>query len=473
MVKRMLSLRLAVLALSLWPALATGQATTRTLSFPAGASLGRLIAIDPENPQAISWWSGWDFIGESLGEARGEVVIPAGTRLALGLNAWAVDAVPAALAKLPAGTIEMIANHEQLLDESLASVLGKIAPPTGLYLHLHDVTIQTAARLERLKTLKGLRVSNDTPITSPTLAALGRLKSLDNLFLEWRAIDCRGLGRLAELPALKHLSLLNASAGPGLHDLAKLPALEELIIRNLEGPGLRDLALPPSCKTLRLNGFGNYQEKDFAQIERLRGLEGLVMTYVIDDHCVTHLKALSSLKQLSIIFTFTSPVDDRRLSDAAAATLAEMPSLESLHLAYGLFTDRTMESLAKMPKLKKLYLSSNAGRYTEAGLRALGRAPVLEELWLRGVSRSPHGCSMYGTVDEMTDKELMLFAEYPRLQKLTIMKRGQITDAGLAQLKQRRPGLKVVIEQEQAQEEARKRAEKRKAEKMKTGQAKR
>lgn len=447
-------------ALALGPAVALGQATTRTLSFPAGVSLGRLIAIDPATTsQSTAWQWGQDRIGMPLGDARGEVRIPAGARLALALDAKSAGVFDA-LARLPAGAFEMIAGYDLPLNDALLGALRQIKPPTAITLHQQDISDADAARLKGLGALRGLRVSNGNSITSATLAALGRLKGLEQLFLESESIDSRGLIHLAQLPALRSLYLRCVSPGPGLRDLAKFPALEHLTLRNLDGPGLRELALPPTCKSLSLTGTGKYEKGDFASIARMDGLETLSISYVLDDACVAHLKVLKTLKNLRVTFAAVVGPEDHYLSDAAAMQLARISTLEDLSLTYGNYTDRALAALAGLPRLRVLGMVNN-DHFTEAGLAALKRAPALEELRLRGDGD--------GNINDFTDRTLLTLAEFPKLKKLTLMKRGEITDAGLAALKMRRPGLKVVIEREQAREEARKRAEKRKAEKMKTG----
>ena len=454
---------LTLWALALWPAVALGQATTRTLSFPAEASLGRLIAIDPATTsQSTAWQWGWDRIGEPLGEARGEVRIPAGTRLALALDAKAGGAL-AALGRLPAGALEKVVAYDLPLSATLLEGLQRIKPPTGIYLHQQEMSDADAARLAGLGALRGLRVSNGKPITSVTLAALGRLKGLEQLFLESESIDSRGLIHLAQLPALWSLYLRCVSPGPGLRDLAKCATLKELTLRHLEGPGLRDLTLPPSCMALMLSGTGKYEARDFAAIARLDGLETLSISCEIDDACVVHLAVLKTLKNLRLTLSMSlGGMNESVLSDAAVKQLSRISSLEELTLTYGIYTDQALESLAGLPRLKVLGMINN-DYFTEAGLAALKRAPALEELRLRGYG--------HDKTNDFTDQALLTLAEFPKLKKITLSGHGRITDPGLARLKQRRPGLGVVISSDQAREERQTLSEKRKMEKLNTGQA--
>lgn len=427
------------------------QATTRTLSFPAGAPLGRLIAIDPGEPRLSTEWQwGWDRIGKPLGDARGEVKVPAGTHLALALDSKAGGAL-GALSGLPGGALEKVVGYDLPLSDAVLAALGRLKPPTGIYLHQQNVSDADLARLAGLGALKGLRVSKGGRITSATLAALGRLKGVEQLFLEWGAVDSRGLFYLAQLPVLRRLELQNVSTGEGLRDLAEFPALEQLTIRNLDSLGLGDLLLPTTCKSLNLTGFGNYPEEDFACIERFSELETLTTSYLIDDDCAAHLTALKSLKRLSLSYGLDAHPGDRRLSDAAAAHLAGIKTLESVGLAYGRYSDRALESLATLPRLKSLGIVNYAG-FTETGLASLKGASALEDLRLLDS----------GPV-KMTDKALLALAELPKLKKLYMWDRGQITDAALARLRQLRPGLTVEIDREMWRQRAKEAKAKREA----------
>lgn len=97
------------------------------------------------------------------------------------------------------------------------------------------------------------------------------------------------------------------------------------------------------------------------------------------------------------------------LTDAALASLADMPDLRVLKLSTSAITDAGLEIIARMPALTTLEIMP-AGKglaATNAGVAALGTSPTLEAIALR--------------IKHLDDTGLAGLAEAPRLRRLTLL----------------------------------------------------
>ena len=256
MVKRMLSLRLAVLTLILWPALAAGQATTRTLSFPAGASLGALLDLnhpwDLDYPfwfggeYRLSWWNGIEYAVKKVGEARGKVRVGGNVRPGLNVSLTALEssATLEALAGIKAREIPVI--YGPVTPKNYTWV-GRLDPAIDLYLEAKELDEAMVAELARHPELKGLKLWYHEQ-TTRTLELLSRLTSLEEVSLE--NLKSSALIHLARLPRLRALAINHPTPDEGLRALAKLAALERLEMSNMDRPRMEFIERPPRLKDL-------------------------------------------------------------------------------------------------------------------------------------------------------------------------------------------------------------------------------
>jgi hypothetical protein len=187
----------------------------RVVNFPKDRSVGQLRVQDAGSVRQLNYWFHWTDTGEPLlqylGEAQGEIHVPAGKRLFLTVNqtgwkdlSW--------LSKL---------GPDDLYGLSFSILLTEPAKPS-------DGCMEHIAHLTGLKHLSLDR----TDVTDKGFKYIGSLSSLEYLDLPYRVTD-GGMAYLGELTSLKGLYLGEPGSqvtDAGLRHLAKLTTLEELAL---------------------------------------------------------------------------------------------------------------------------------------------------------------------------------------------------------------------------------------------------
>lgn len=363
----------------------TGKA--RVVHFPKDRSLGKLEIQDDNTVRELTYWFHWTGIKgpqwEYLGQAQGDVHVPAGKRLSLSLNktAW--------------GNL---------------SWLSKLHPVALYRLRVNALSAETTKPddrcMQHIAHLTGLKSLNlgRTGVTDRGLQYIRNLQSLEYLALPARVTN-KGVAYVAELPSLKGLyfsNMRNRVTNTGLRHLAKLTSLEELYLigQRMGDAGLKYLRDLLRLKYLALNGGG------------------------FTDKGMVHVKDISSLRILS--FHESLP----RITDAGMVHISYMPNLELLCL-HGIkdITDEGIAHLTKMHSLRKLEIGSS--QVTDKGLAYLSQIKTLERLELPQDQKG------------ITDKGLTYLGMLPNLRHLAIsriyfidpkMNKEYYTDKGLAEL---------------------------------------
>lgn len=381
----------SVLTIFLAKGIAFGQSPPdgsefRTVQFPSDYSVGQLSIQDAGQVRRITDWFHWGYAEQwdSLGEAQGDVHVPAGKRLRLSLNKTAWRDL-SWLSKLRPDDLYM------LLLPALSS--DPVKPSDGCMPHI--------ARLAGLRSLN----LGQTDVTDKGFRYIKNLKSLEYLDIPPRLTD-RGMAYLAELTTLKGLYLggvlISQVTDAGLRHLSKLTSLEELYIRGerMGDAGLAHLRDLPRLEYLCL--FGSH----------------------FTDRGMVHVKAMPSLRVLSFHENLC------RITDAGMVQISEMPKLEILCLhAMRNITDDGIAHLSKLRSLKKLNIGGS--QVTDRGLAYLSQIKTLEHLDLPQDQKG------------ITDKGLAYLGTLPNLKHLSIsrihfndpkMNKEYYTDKGLAEL---------------------------------------
>jgi len=363
----------------------TGQA--RVVHFPKDRSLGKLEIQDDNVVRELTYWFHWTGIKgpqwEYLGQAQGDVRVPAGKRLSLIVNKAAWRDLPA-LSKL---------RPDDLYRLYLPAILtDRVKPDDKCMPHIAHLTGLRDLALDR------------TDITDKGLKYITNLSSLEYLGVPYRVTD-KGMSHIAALTSLKGIYFLEGGRGitnAGLRHLAKLTSLEEVYLRGerMGDAGLAHLRDLPRLKYLCLYDSG------------------------FTDKGMVHVKDIPSLRILS--FHESLP----RITDAGLAHISDMPNLELLCL-HGIkdITDEGIAHLTKMRSLRKLEIGSS--QVTDKGLAYLSQIKTLEHLDL---PQDQHG---------ITDTGLSYLGTLPNLRHLAItrihfidpkMNKEYYTDKGLAEL---------------------------------------
>jgi hypothetical protein len=193
---------------------------------------------------------------------------------------------------------------------------------TWLAFDAKDESMAAIAALPHLRFL----MCQDTSATDAGFVALSRSRTIEHIWgRRCHGLQRRGFLALAEMPALRHLSVscLNVD-DEGLSALPRFPSLRELMPMDVPDAGYRHVAACPQ-------------------------LESLVLMYCRDT------------------------------TDAATEHLAAMTTLRKYFASYTRITDRTPEILSGIDSLESITFDSCAG-LTNAGIVRLARLPKLREV---------------------------------------------------------------------------------------------
>jgi hypothetical protein len=450
------------------------EGAARVLQFPADRSLGTLYDLNareefwPEHettspqkqPRRRLWrgyqstgWFGYTDPHKKLGEARGEVSVPAGSRLRLVVDAKAAnydlsplsrmqpddfyairfsDVTPAPGAK----QIEPVSHLTGLRDLHLPSSLSnddlamlKAFPALQkLQVGIADLDSTGIAHTSAVKSLKALRLFTSTHVTREDFARVASIENLEALAVQFENFDPDGYGELAKLPNLEALEIdQQECSGAGFGHLPKLKALKRLSFNDLNGRGVAALPPMPWLRELSIS----YEGKGFtgAQMASLSGfpaLEYLLLRTRLYYDAVAQIRGLKELRTLALHGLFQ---DADYLTDKALEHVSNLPRLENIAISTGRFTDEGFRHLARLPRVKILDMPNNS-EHTDDALAHIGGMRTLERLHLRGQS--------------ITDAGLRHLYGLQSLEWLILFSFTQATDEGMAALKAALPNLKYV-----------------------------
>ncbi|MBC8868320.1 MAG: hypothetical protein H8E44_02825 [Planctomycetes bacterium] len=305
------------------------------------------------------------------------------------------------------------------------------------------------ALLKSIENLKELYLW-DPVFTDRCAEHVASVTGLELLSIQRTYVTDAGLARLATLPKLKELHLVDSHGlltDRGLACLAKLRSLQRL---TLSGPQFSDEAGKHVGKLTNLQflefGGGRITDRVFARIAPLKSLEELrIASYWRRGNEVTGITGvgisrlrLKSLKKLEL----SGPgVTGRGLE-----VLADIPSLRSLDLQDAHLNDRGLRALSKVSQLRSLNLSRQS--IGDDGLAELSALANLEELVLDGTSVSDSGLRHLASLVKLrrlslrrtqgriciTDAGLRHLTGLKELEELDLYQTG-VTDTGIANLK--------------------------------------
>ncbi|MBN2129568.1 MAG: hypothetical protein JW741_08725 [Sedimentisphaerales bacterium] len=425
----------------------------RILRFPPERSMGTLYVTDPallKTAQDSDW--------QRLGEARGNVAVPAGQAIRLDLREGAgrdlsplaalgandLQTLRCAGVQIPDEQLQHVAHltglHE--LDLCETNILG-----TGLrhlqglnslekvYLAGTHVGDNELAHLAVLPSLRSLSLG-ETPTNDPGMVHVGKITSLETLALSAGITD-EGLAHLENLTNLRRLSATNQGiTDDGLAHLADMKQMQYLNLTNAQitDAGLVHLKRMARLKNLWLYGT-RVSERGFAHLEGMHDLEELNVLFGVTDVGLQHLAKLPALRNVT--------VDGDSLSAQGLDLLSQMKSLEHLYVDNTPRMDQIAGMLSALPRLKKLTLGTgltdegavqlqhihtledlNIGpsRITGRGIAALGALPCLRSLKLNQITLA--------SADEWTT-----FARLTSLRCLILRHvRSEVADAHIAHL---------------------------------------
>jgi Leucine-rich repeat (LRR) protein len=415
--------------------------------------MGRLMSrpVRPEEPvDDVHFWVR-DDDWRVLGQAQGDVAVPAGHQVCL-------------LVQHPQAWRDLAPLMKLRPDDLYKLGIGGL--PNGS--RAGDSCMQYVAHLTGLRVLE----LSDTSIGGVGLKYVTALKSLRRLTVPDR-MDDAGMVYLAELPALTGLYFReNRVTNAGLKHLAKLRGLEELALGGgqITNDGLAHLAGLPRLRYLMLSGNG-FTDAGFAHLRSIPNLEILHVGLLpqTTDAGVAHIAEIPSLKDVTFHWSknitnaglvplkklaHLRRLDVRysRVTDEGLAHLRDIKTLEGLILPHEGITDKGFQYLSELPRLRELNVTrilhddpkKDRGGYTNEGLKALSKLALLETLHVAGWGVTDAGIKHLAGLAHMkdlrlsgcgriTDESLRTVGGLRSLERLGLYK-GQLTVSGLKAL---------------------------------------
>ncbi len=435
------------------PKRAPAEPGSRIVHFPQNRSLGALRVKDAgsgDKGDVLEFgraeYEGWEY----LGQAKGDVIVPAGKLLGLWVHPAASKDL-SGLRRLGPNDLHIIlwvsrAPEGVRPDDRCTMHLARLTGLKALMLVETDVTDNGLRPIRGLKSLTKLYLQSEK-LTDAGLAHLAELSSLEILEVMSPGITDAGLAHIAKLRSLRELYIWSPKIrGPGLVHLAKLPSLMNL---NLTGnhfgdAGLKYLQTLGSVKKLKLGGMLNLTDAGLANLSnclqlrdlnlantqitgaglahlsRLAKLESLnLYNTSVGDEGLTHLKPLTSLKSLNLWKTTNTSGE---VTDKGLAHLREIKSLERLELSGWGITDEGLAHVAELSGLKYLtVVGRTRNPITDAGTIHLAKLNALETLGIGGAG--------------ITDLGMSHIAKLRSLKVVFLSNAPQVTNEGLAELK--------------------------------------
>ncbi|MHC4336962.1 MAG: leucine-rich repeat domain-containing protein [Planctomycetota bacterium] len=419
------------------------QRKVRVVHFPKDRSLGRIMVKDADIIKGnIQDYHDWFLRGEYLGEAQGDVVIPAGKKAALFLYENALKDSSPLLNLKPddlymLSTVPLVWNRKHPLHDKCMSHIAHLAGLKSLWLSCTTATAEGMKHITKLQSLEVLVPPKG--LTNKGLSYVAQLKSLKGLYLTKNRITNTGLKRfLPELTKLERLGLYSGHINDaGLVCLKDLPRLSYLSLNsgNFNDTGLSHLKNISTLKTLDLNHLP-VTDEGLRHVSGLTGLEDLSLYNTeVTDGGLAYLKSMPFLKKLDI----KKRGQKDQITDAGMEHLAQINSLEHLELPGGI-TDKGIAHIAKLKNLKHLqgggrtdialehisklqsleYLQTGSSGYTDAGMDYLAKLTNLRDLRLGA--------------DSITNEGLAKLKTLKSLERLTLTKCNKVTISGLSGL---------------------------------------
>ncbi|HEX5106043.1 MAG TPA: SUMF1/EgtB/PvdO family nonheme iron enzyme, partial [Pirellulaceae bacterium] len=331
-----------------------------------------------------------------------------------------------------------LANHPQL---ELLHLTGAPQLADGIFAHLakHDrlqelqfdsarITDGGLQSLPPQPRLKSLRISG----TASSGLALARFRGAPLETFACERLSDHGAELLGEFSTLRELWLGGSPiTGRGLKAIARLPRLQQLDLSRCSSPGDADFAVLGDLYNLAHLQLNQTAAGDqaAAALVRLNNLHVLqIGSEQLSDSGLRQLCGIVSLRNVRI-----AP-EAANVTDAGLADLWRLVNLDSLALAAPQFTGSGLATLHELPKLQ--WLSLSGAGIADVACEHAARSESLSQLSLGGWQEGgPQG---------LTDAGLLHLAGARGLTQLDLFRKGtQVTDAGVAELRSRRPQLKL------------------------------
>jgi hypothetical protein len=213
----------------------------------------------------------------------------------------------------------------------------------------------------------GAVVKDTTGMTDDDFRALGRLRHLRTLQISGEEFNDRTLGHLTGLTELEDLQTNQAQfTDAGLQQFTAFKKLKQIKFfhtslkrKDFTGAGFAAWTEMPNLRRLTVAGCP-FNDAGMAAVGKLTQLENFRTWHTYQTEAGnTHLKSLTNLTSLHLgqrLRRYGGASNALSLTDATLDVLAELKSVDTLHLAEARLTADALGRLRKLPKLKRLEL---------------------------------------------------------------------------------------------------------------------
>lgn len=267
-------LALTILASLSWMMPASSmEAVTTTLRFPSDMSMGRVFELPPSKDMVMD---SVNINGRFLGQARGELKVPAKATLFLMLDSRALEEPTKQVLSCKCPEIASARLRYAELSDQAARIFTNLPNLQRLDIFDCEFNDKGAAELSQLKDLRRLTLRNCC-LNGDCLASLEKLSKLRYLNISSNTLKTDKIKHIAKLTYLEDLDLGRTGlTDEGMAEIAKLPHLFDLDIKYNAGVSVAGLKHLRNCKKLKVMSLGFTSVKP----EDLLVLKGLALKSV-------------------------------------------------------------------------------------------------------------------------------------------------------------------------------------------------
>jgi len=398
------------------PKAVSPQVEECVVHFPKDRSIGHVYLVKRQPAKERLWHYVFGWVEKDLGEARGDVKVPANGMLRLDIrgDGWRKTKPFAAIGPNDIQILNLYQCND--IDDYFMSQIRHLTGLEALFVSRSTLTPRGINYIRNFKQLRAIVMPDY--IQSKELELLGELTLLEYLNFGGPMVNDEKLSIIGKLTWLTQLSIGGSEVSAGLAHLKDLKSLRYLSLAALRNLNLdRDLSYITALTDLEELDLQDAPVNDagLSNLSRLQKLRRLNLLKRSPSGKITgagmvHLKNLKSLEELTL---------PRGASDAGIEQLANLDSLKKINLWGDDVTDKGMSVLAQMKSLENLEISSR--NITDAGIEELSQCPRLKSLSLQNTP--------------ITEAALLNLSKIKTLTALSFC-RTQISGKGLSALKE-------------------------------------
>lgn len=255
------------------------EAVTTTLHFPSDMSMGRIFELPPSKDMVMQ---SVNVNGRFLGQARGELKVPAKATLFLMMDSRALEEPTKQVSNCKCPEIASARLRYAELSDQAAKIFTNMINLQRLDIFDCEFNDKGAAELSQLQDLRRLTIRS-CGLNGNCLASLEKLSKLRYLNISSNTLKADKIKHLSKLTNIEALDVGRTGlTDEGMAEIAKLPHLMDLDINYNAGVSVAGLKHLRNCKSLKVMSisFTSVKPEDLLVLKGLSlksvGLSGKV-----------------------------------------------------------------------------------------------------------------------------------------------------------------------------------------------------